>query len=83
MMMTVSNSFGSKKMVFKDFLDLILSEEIRQRKLGETSSYTLTSNPEVDPMIETQIEVDQNQDEASLNLQRKRLATKIAVRMAT
>lgn len=34
-------------------------------------------------MIETQIEVDQNQDEASLNLQRKRLATKIAVRMAT
>lgn len=83
MVMTVSNSFGSKKMVFKDFLDLILSEEIRQRKLGETSSYTLTSNPEVDPMIETQIEVDQNQDEASLNLQRKRLATKIAVRMAT
>ena len=34
-------------------------------------------------MIETQIEVDQNQDEASLNLQRKRLTTKIAVRMVT
>ena len=28
-------------------------------------------------MIETQIEVDQNQDEASLNLQRKRLALKL------
>ena len=30
-------------MVFKDVRDLILSEEIRQRELGETSCYTLNT----------------------------------------
>ena len=34
-------------------------------------------------MIETQIEVDQNQDGASLDLGRKILATEIAIGMVT
>ena len=38
---TMSNSFAKKKMVFKDIQDLILSKEIHQRELRETSSSTL------------------------------------------
>lgn len=43
MVMTMSNSFGSKKIVFKDVRDLILSEEIRRRELGETLSSALNT----------------------------------------
>lgn len=55
-------------MVFKDVQDLILSEEIE-----ETSNSALTLNLEVDSMLETQIGVNQNQDETSLDMGRKRL----------
>ena len=41
MVTTVSNSSTRKKMVFKDVWDPILSKEIHQRELGETSSSTL------------------------------------------
>ena len=34
----VSSSSGSKKMKFDDVRDLVLSEEIRRRELGESSS---------------------------------------------
>lgn len=43
MVTIASNSSKNKKMVFKDVRDLILSEEIRQRELGETSCYTLNT----------------------------------------
>lgn len=72
-MTIVSNSFKMKKMVLKDVWDLILSEEISWRELEETSNSSLTLNPEVDSMLETQIGVNQNQDETSLDMGRKKL----------
>ncbi|KAJ9703200.1 hypothetical protein PVL29_004829 [Vitis rotundifolia] len=68
-------------MVFKNVRDLILSEEICRRELGETPSFALNTNLEVESMIEAQIEAYQNQDGASLDLRRKRLVG-IAARMS-
>ena len=83
MVMTVSNSFGSKKMVFKDFWDLILSEQIRQRKLGETSSYTLNIESRGRPNDRNSNWSRSKSRWSKFKSTKKEISTKIAVRMVT